>query len=63
MLSPTMAGGAPPADGPEGGATAPGRQPFLVGRRAHGTSTIWFLRPVSPPLPGPWDVALLLQGT
>jgi hypothetical protein len=38
------------------------RQPFLVGRQVHGTSTIWFLRPTSPPVPGPWDVAMLLLG-
>jgi hypothetical protein len=38
------------------------RQPFLVGRQVRGTSTIWFLRPTSPPVPGPWDVAMLVRG-
>lgn len=37
------------------------RQPFLVGCRIQGMSTIWFLRPTSPPVPGPWDVAVLLR--
>jgi hypothetical protein len=39
----------------------PPRQAFLVGCRNHGVSTIWFLRPTAPPVPGPWDVAVLLR--
>ena len=49
-----------PEDGPEVGGR-PRRQPFLVGCRNHGMSTIWFLRPTAPPVPGPWDVAVVLR--
>jgi hypothetical protein len=45
---------------PEVGIRFP-RQPFLVGRSIRGASTIWFLRPTPPPLPGPWDVTVLLR--
>ena len=49
-----------PEDGPEVGDRPP-RQPFLVGCRKRGMSTIWFLRPTAPPVPGPWDVAVVLR--
>ena len=44
----------------DGGHRLP-REPFLVGCRTRGTSTMWFLRPTPPPVPGPWDVAVLLR--
>ena len=49
-----------PDDGTEMGGRLR-RQPFLVGCRSGGTSTIWFLCPTAPPVPGPWDVAVLLR--
>jgi hypothetical protein len=51
---------APGSGGPEVRILLP-RQPFLVGRSIGGASTIWFLRPTAPPVPGPWDVTLLLR--
>lgn len=47
---------------PEAGLRLP-RQPFLVGRRAQGSSIIWFLQPTPPPLPGPWHVKAVLRHT
>jgi hypothetical protein len=49
-----------PEDGAEV-ADRPPRQAFLVGCRNRGMSTIWFLRPTAPPVPGPWDVAVVLR--
>jgi len=60
MSAPVRGTLAPPEDGTEGGVRL-ARQPFLVGCRNHGLSTIWFLRPTAPPVPGPWDVAVLLR--
>jgi len=60
MPSPVSRGLPEARDGTVPGDRLP-RQPFLVGCRIHGMSTIWFLRPTSPPVPGPWEVAVLLR--
>ena len=60
MSAPVSGTSTQPDDGTGGGVRLP-RQPFLVGCRNHGMSTIWFLRPTAPPVPGPWDVAVLLH--
>ena len=53
----------PKRDEPEGGVPAlTGRVPVLVGRLNRDTSTIWFLRPVTPPVSGPWDLTVLVRG-